>query len=91
MNFYECEEPLATPSEACREFARNIGAERPEQPWILTGRDTWERNPFYHGPPVPDPESAIYAELDELQAASEPDTIQPQPEPEPESEPFTVF
>jgi len=51
-------EPLATPSEACREFARNYGATRPELAWVLTDFDTWERNPFYSGPPVPHPESA---------------------------------
>lgn len=47
---------LATPSEACREFARNVGGEQPERAWILTDYDTWERNPFYYGPSVPHPE-----------------------------------
>jgi hypothetical protein len=48
--------PLATDTEACREYARNVGAERPERPWILTDYDTWERNPFYSGPPARHPE-----------------------------------
>lgn len=41
---------LATPTEACREYARTVGADRPERPWILTDFDTWERNPYYRGP-----------------------------------------
>jgi len=40
----------ATPMEACREYARNVGAERPDTKWILTDYDTWESNPFYRGP-----------------------------------------
>lgn len=51
------ENDLATPAEACREYARNYGSEHPERPWILTDFDTWERNPYYHGPEVPHPES----------------------------------
>ena len=58
LGFIE-EEPdhLATPQEACREYARNVGIEYPDRAWILTHFDTWERNPFYHGPAVPHPES----------------------------------
>jgi hypothetical protein len=48
--------PLATETDACREYARNVGAERPERAWILTDYDTWERNPFYSGPPARHPE-----------------------------------
>jgi hypothetical protein len=48
---------LATETEACREFARNIGEEFPERAWLLTSFDTWEPNPFYHGPKVPHPEA----------------------------------
>ena len=47
---------LATPAEAAREFARNVGMERPQQAWILTSYDTWEPNPFYTGPKVRHPE-----------------------------------
>ena len=50
------EDRLATPTEACREYARNVGVDHPDRPWILTDFDTWERNPFYHGPPAPHPE-----------------------------------
>lgn len=46
----------ATPTEACREYARNVGMYHPERAWILTDYDTWEKNPFYSGPPVPYPE-----------------------------------
>lgn len=47
---------LATPDEACREFAANVGEDRPTQAWILTDYDTWERNPHYRGEPQPHPE-----------------------------------
>ena len=53
------EDRLATPTEACREYARNVGSEHPERPWILTDRDTWERNPFYDGPAVPHPDDRV--------------------------------
>jgi hypothetical protein len=52
--------PIATPTDACREYTYAVGAERPEQPWILTNYDTWERNPYYRHtagrpyPPRPD-------------------------------------
>lgn len=48
--------PLATMSDAVREYARNVGAERRDQAWIVSPYDTWERNPFYSGPPQPHPE-----------------------------------
>lgn len=47
---------LATKTDACREYARNVGYEDQERAWILTDYDTWERNPFYCGPPVRHPE-----------------------------------
>lgn len=47
---------LATPSEACREYAYNVGRESTGRAWILTDRDTWERNPFYVGPPARHPD-----------------------------------
>lgn len=55
--FGEQEDILATPMDAIREFARNYGSEHPDKAWVLTDFDVWERNPFYHGPPVPHPES----------------------------------
>jgi hypothetical protein len=48
--------PLATPADACRQYARAVGATCPERAWILTDYDTWEPNPFYQGPPVRHPE-----------------------------------
>lgn len=42
---------MATPSDACREYARNVGADKPECKWILTDYDTFEANPYYNGPP----------------------------------------
>ena len=51
------EDTLATPSDACREYARNAGHDHPESPWILTPWDTWERNPAYQGPAVPHPDT----------------------------------
>lgn len=42
--------------DAAREYARNVGMDNPDRAWILTDWDTWERNPFYQGPPVPHPE-----------------------------------
>ncbi len=43
-------------AEACREYAREHGAQHPDHAWILTPFDTWEPNPSYHGPAVPHPE-----------------------------------
>jgi hypothetical protein len=64
MSFYDYGDPdedrfsqIATPADACREYARNVGATCPERAWINTDFDTWERNPFYTGPDVPHPES----------------------------------
>jgi hypothetical protein len=50
------ETPLATPADACREYARNMGGECPDQEWLLTSYDTWERNPHYTGKPGRHPE-----------------------------------
>lgn len=47
---------LATEAEADREYARNVGAQRPHDAWILSDRDVWYRNPAYRGPAVPHPE-----------------------------------
>jgi hypothetical protein len=40
---------VPTWTEVCREYAANAGGDRPEQAWILTPWDTWERNPAYSG------------------------------------------
>lgn len=56
---------MATYSEAFKEYAHNYGMDHPDVCWVCTPWDTWERNPFYHGPPVPHPE-ADYEEEDEV-------------------------
>lgn len=48
--------PRATPSAARNEYACNAGEDDPDRAWILTPWDTWESNPFYHGPAAPHPE-----------------------------------
>lgn len=66
MYYYEPEEDrLATPAEACREYAYNVGRDCPDVAWICTDFDTWERNPFYRGPEVSHPEDLIYEDLEE--------------------------
>ncbi len=57
---------LATDSDAMYEYARNVGRENPDSPWILDPRDVWIKNPFYQGPPAPHPEShsEYYSETD---------------------------
>ena len=48
---------IATVREAIDEWRYNCGAPA-DRPWILSDRDTWERNPRYDGPPVPHPEDS---------------------------------
>ena len=50
-------EQFATQTEAYYEHVRNLGIDNPDQCWILTQFDTWERNPSYTGPDQPHPES----------------------------------
>ena len=50
------DERQATPDDARREYAHNVGQMQPERAWVLTDWDTWERNPYYQGPPAPHPE-----------------------------------
>ena len=49
--------------EAVREWAYNVGHDNPDQAWLLSDYDTWERNPFYRGPKVPHPED--YSEFED--------------------------
>lgn len=42
---------LATIAEADTEYARNVGQQCQDRPWILSDRDVWYRNPFYTGHP----------------------------------------
>ena len=46
-------------SEGIAEQVQIFGAEMPERQWILTGWDTWERNPFYHGEEQQHPEDDL--------------------------------
>lgn len=59
--FLDFEEPtfLATTQEAVREWACVVGANKPDVPWLLSDYDTWERNPYYRGPPVSHPEDDV--------------------------------
>lgn len=50
---------LATRSDAVREYAFNVGHDRPLQQWILSDYDTWERNPFYIGPDMGHPDDEV--------------------------------
>lgn len=61
---YDYEDRLATPAEACIEYAFNVGADRRDCQWILTNYDTWVQNPYYKGPPQPHPEEYDYYEGD---------------------------
>jgi hypothetical protein len=52
------EDRVATPTEAVREWARNVGwyPRYKDSQWILSDYDTWERNPHYNGPDQGHPE-----------------------------------
>jgi hypothetical protein len=50
------EPPQATESDAVREWTYNVGADRPDQAWLCSNYDTWEKNPHYVGPEEPHPE-----------------------------------
>ena len=54
------EDRPATYGESIKEYANNAGMLDPDQAWILTPFDTWEKNPFYQGKPVPHPEDFNY-------------------------------
>lgn len=55
--------------EAVREWAFNYGYDHPDQQWLLSDLDTWERNPHYNGPdqghPEDPPEDDFYEPSDE--------------------------
>jgi hypothetical protein len=50
----------STEGDSDREYARQMGLERPDQAWILSDRDVWYPNPAYQGSPVPHPEDDGY-------------------------------
>ena len=64
---------LANETDAIREWAWNVGAERPEAAWLCSNYDTWEKNPHYKGEPMPHPEDydaeAAFFEEGERQGA----------------------
>ncbi|AZV40700.1 hypothetical protein [Komagataeibacter xylinus] len=43
-------------SMADRDEALALSRAAPHHAWVLTDRDVWHRNPFYHGPEMPHPE-----------------------------------
>ena len=53
---------LANYDDAMREYAYNVGHDRPDACWILTDYDVWVKNPFYKGAPEPHPEDYEYGE-----------------------------
>lgn len=46
--------------EAVAEYASEHGRLDTDRAWILSPFDTWERNPFYQGPPQSHPEDCEY-------------------------------
>lgn len=71
-DIYRTYDHVATNSEALAEFADNVGMDHPNQEWLLSSWDTWERNPHYHGEPGPHPESDDF--YDEVSEEGEPDS-----------------
>lgn len=63
----------ATPADAMREYARNVGDMFADQQWILTDYVVWVRNPHYCGPEQPHPEDDMGAYFDELQEVQLPE------------------
>lgn len=59
---------VATMGDAVKEYAANVGAENRDNAWILSPYDSWERNPFYVGPPVRHPEDDFDEECEIDQA-----------------------
>ena len=48
--------------DAVREWAWIVGADRPDDQWLLSDYDTWERNPHYSGPDQGHPEYPVEQE-----------------------------
>jgi hypothetical protein len=46
--------------EAVAQWANVYGSEHPDQAWILSDYDSWERNPHYTGPEQRHPEDYDY-------------------------------
>ncbi len=63
MNIQEQEEwdfHHSTDAEWDRAEALELGANNPDQEWVLTDRDAWHKNPYYQGEPGPHPEDEHY-------------------------------
>jgi hypothetical protein len=56
------EDRVATPADAMREYAYNVGSDprHAKHAWILTDYDVWIENPHYRGPAQPHPEAGDY-------------------------------
>lgn len=62
--------------EAVRQWAWVYGEEHPEQAWLLSDYDTWERNPHYNGPEQRHPEDYDYdEEVDMTDVEADADTL----------------
>ena len=49
-------DPVPSRSELVAQWVRAVGADRQNEAWIASPYDTWEKNPYYVGPPVQHPE-----------------------------------
>lgn len=58
--FYDENEPAPTTAEIVSFETGIKGSENSNKAWILSNYDTWERNPYYVGEPVPHPEDSPY-------------------------------
>ncbi len=55
-------------AEGIAEQRQIFGMENPGAQWILSGWDTWELNPYYHGPNQRHPEDYVSEEEEEWMA-----------------------
>ncbi len=52
----EREFTITSMAEWDRNDAYERGFHRKDQQWVLSDRDVWYKNPYYHGPDQPHPE-----------------------------------
>jgi hypothetical protein len=52
----EFEQPYSIEA-TIKQWAFDVGRDRPDVAWLLSPYDTWETNPFYKGEPQPNPEA----------------------------------
>ena len=48
--------------ESVRSWLWTVGQDRPDQQWLLSNYDTWERNPHYNGPDQGHPEDEYFGD-----------------------------